>query len=118
MKRFTVRSLIVLISLTLAIGMIPATALAGVVGTSEVVHENQASADRAYLQQALEREEMQDLLAAQGVDLAEAEKRVAALSDEEVRELVERMDQQPVGAGVSVGATTILLVIIIWLLVR
>ncbi|MCG5527737.1 MULTISPECIES: PA2779 family protein [Halorhodospira] len=119
MKRTGIKGLIVLIGLALSLGaMAPTTALAGVVGTSDVISERQAASDRDRVQEALQREDVQQALTDYGVDPAQAEERVAALSDEEARELAERIDQQPAGAGVSIGATTILLLVIIWLLVR
>lgn len=120
MKRISLNSLIVLIGFALTVvGMAPATALADVVGTYEVVQDNRAMSDRDKIEQTLEREEVQELLAEHGVDPAQAQSRVAALSDEEARELAERMDEQPIGAsGVTVGLTTILLLVIIWLIVR
>lgn len=113
------RGLIGLIALALALGTIaPSTAVAGIVGTDEVVSERQAASDRERIEQALEREEAREALASFGVDREEAKERVAALSDEEAAELAQRIEQQPAGAGVSISATAILLIVIIWLLVR
>lgn len=119
MKRTGITGLIVLIALALSLGtMAPTTVLADVVGTSEVISERQAASDRNQIHSALEREDVQQTLTEYGVDPAEAKARVAALSDEEARELAEHMDQQPAGAGITISATTILLLVIIWLLVR
>ncbi len=120
MNRNGLRRLLILwIALTLSIGgMAPTLAVAGVVGTGEVLADRQAEQDRQQIAQLVERDEVRDALTHYGVDPGEAEDRVAALSDEEAAELAERIEQQPAGAGVSIGATTILLLVIIWLLVR
>lgn len=119
MKRLSKLALITIIAWVLAIGgALPGAAVAGIVGTDEVLSHGQAELDRERIQAELEREDVRDALTGYGVDPADVEDRLAALSDQEVREMAEQMEQQPAGAGVSIGATTILLLVIIWLLVR
>ncbi len=54
---------------------------------------------RARLQQVLAREDVRAALAAQGLDPEEARMRAASLTDAEVRQLVDRIDRLPAGAG-------------------
>jgi len=51
----------------------------------------------------LERAEVREALAARGVDPAQVEARVAALSDEEARLLAESLDRLPAGASDVLG---------------
>jgi hypothetical protein len=51
----------------------------------------------------LARAEVRDALAARGVDAAQVEARVAALTDDEARLLAERLDQLPAGASDVLG---------------
>ena len=51
----------------------------------------------------LDRTEVRDALAARGVDAAQVEARVAALTDDEARVLAERLDQLPAGASDVLG---------------
>ena len=92
----------------------PTTALAGIVGTDEVVSGQRAELDRERLVSELEREEVRTQLERYGVDPSEARERVAAMTDAELGQLVGGLDEQPAGAG---GAVTILLVIIVLLLI-
>ena len=55
---------------------------------------------------------MQEQLIAQGVDLAEVDARVAALSDEEARQMAEQLEQLPAGAGV-VGALLVVFIVLL-----
>lgn len=119
MKQAGLKGLIALIGLALSLGAVaPTTALADVVGTSEVISERQAASDRDRVHETLQRDNVRQALTEYGVDPAQAEERVAALSDEEAQELAERIEQQPAGAGISIGLSTILLLVIIWLLIR
>lgn len=72
---------------------------------------------RAHLNAFLSRDEVRDILRSQGVDPAEAEHRVAALSDEEAVRAAGQLDRLPAGGstvGVLVGA--ILLVFFVLLI--
>lgn len=91
----------------------PTTALAGIVGTDEVVSSQRAELDRERLVSELDREEVRTQLERYGVDPSEARERVAAMTNDELSQLVGGLDEQPAGAG----AVTILLVIIVLLLI-
>ncbi|WP_372592589.1 PA2779 family protein [Guyparkeria sp.] len=92
----------------------PSSVINGMVTTQEAVNADQASADRERITELLARDDVRSQLVAQGVDPAEVEQRVAALSDEEVRQMSERLDQLPAGANSVVG---VLLAVFIILLV-
>lgn len=87
-------------------------AMADIVGTDTVLSEQAAAAvERIQLEAMLEREDVREKLIEHGVDPLEAAERVAALTDDEVLELAQNMDELPAG-----GATTLLLVVIILIL--
>lgn len=88
-------------------------AQAGMVGTDQVVASQQAQADRARIQQWLDRDGLQQQLAAQGVDMATAQSRIAALSDAEVARMNQQLDQLPAGQGILGLAAMIFVVFII-----
>lgn len=94
--------------------LIPA-AHADIVSTHEFVQEQQSGWDRAQLTEQLQREDVRELFVQYGVDPDEALLRVAALTDEEVRELTASINELPAGAGISISTTVILIGIIIWL---
>ena len=91
----------------------PSSVANGLVSTQEAVDATQADADRERIAELLNRDDVRDQLAAQGVDPAEVEERVAALSDEEVRQMNQRLDQMPAGANAVVGALFAVFVILL-----
>ncbi len=88
-------------------------AQAGMVGTDQVVASQQAQADRTRIQQWLDRDGLQQQLAAQGVDMATARSRIAGLSDAEVAQMNQQLDQLPAGQGIIGLAAMIFVVFII-----
>ena len=60
-----------------------------------------AAADRAVVMNVLERQETVAQLQAQGIDLAQARDRVAAMNDEEVSRLAADINAAPAGAAVG-----------------
>jgi hypothetical protein len=87
--------------LSLAAWTVPPQALAGMIGTEEVASSQAWPSDRATLVALLERDEVQRQLEAMGVDPADAQARVAALTDDQARDLAARFDELPAG-GVDV----------------
>lgn len=102
----------------LIIGSLPvaaapqATPSSELVSTQDVLSADQVSADRERISEVLARQDIQDQLIAQGVDPADVEARVAALSDAEVRQMAEHLDDLPAGASV-VGALVFIFVLLL-----
>ncbi|GEK72306.1 MULTISPECIES: PA2779 family protein [Halomonas] len=116
MKRLT-RLLSPLLILALVLGSLPAVAAVpaadqGLVGTTSVLDAQASQQDRDKIRRVLAREDVQQQLLLQGVSPAEVENRVAALSDAEAREMADRLDQMPAGAGV-VGALFAVFIILL-----
>jgi len=76
-----------------ATGTFPA--FAGIVGTEAVI----TGVERGQIVSVLQRSEVQTRLQAMGVDSAQVQARVAALSDEEAAQLAARLDQLPAGGS-------------------
>ncbi|MDG4867956.1 PA2779 family protein [Guyparkeria sp. 1SP6A2] len=91
----------------------PSAVVDGLVTTQEAVNADQASADRERIEQLLARDDVRDQLVAQGVDPSDVEQRVAALSDQEVQQMSERLGQMPAGANSVVGALFAVFVILL-----
>lgn len=66
----------------------------------------------------IDRPEVQGQLAAFGITPEEAKSRLAALSDQEIRDLLGSQTGQKAGGDIVIGLTTVLLIIIIVLLLR
>lgn len=91
---------------------IQAPAVAGMVGTGEVIAQQQQTLERGQLLGALAQEDVRAQLVALGVDPEQAAARVAALSDEELQLLAAQMDEMPAGGSVLGVAVFIFLVLL------
>lgn len=89
-----------------------ATPASALVSTQEALNADQVSADRERINEVLARQDVQDQLIAQGVDPADVEARVAALSDAEAQQMAEHLDDLPAGASV-VGALVFIFVLLL-----
>lgn len=90
-----------------------APAHAGIISTSDYVQQADADATRAALVEELSREDVQAQLEALGVDAADVEARVAAMTDAEVAQLNARMEEMPAGAGAAEVLFLVLLIFVI-----
>lgn len=73
----------------------------------------EAAAARGELASFMAREDVKDRLAALGVNPADAANRIAALTDQEVSQLQNRIDELPAGSGVLVVLGVVLVVLIV-----
>lgn len=88
-------------------------AQASMVGTQTLAAQQSADAARARVQALLQREDVRDQLVSYGVDPAEAQQRVAALSDAEARRMAQRMDEMPAGGSSIIGAAVFIFVVLL-----
>jgi hypothetical protein len=94
----------------LAINLPVQSVFAVMVGT-EVIQANQDKQNvRENVCAFLDRKEIRSLLSAGGIDPGEAKKRVDSLSDAEVRQIADKIEQLP--AGRSISATLVYLAVI------
>jgi hypothetical protein len=89
----------ILIATMLAFTVPLQTVQAGMVGTEQLV-AGVTQAERSRVIAFLEREDVRRALESQGVSGADAEARVAALTDAEIIEMNNRIDQLPAGGDV------------------
>ena len=108
-------------TLVLAILNLPVAASASgqMISTSTVIAQLNHEQIQSNVRTFLERTDVQEQLAAQGLDAKEVGQRLAALSDSELQQLAGQIENQKAGGDVIViGLGTILLIIIILLLLR
>ncbi|MCG5496711.1 DUF6627 family protein [Ectothiorhodospira variabilis] len=86
---------------------------AAMVGTDQLILSEQAQVDREQLLATLDRDDVREQLAAMGVDPNEAAERVARMTDQEVRELNERMEDMPVGSASVLGVVVLIFIVFI-----
>lgn len=114
MKQRFVKTVAMLLAVTLGMTGVMHSASAAVVGTRTVMMQAERADTVARVQAAMDREAVQGQLVALGVDVAAAKARVASLSDAELQQLDGRLAELPAGAGLLevVGIVFVVLLIL------
>lgn len=94
--------------------VVPAPALAAVVDTAIVIDAQQRAQSLATVNAALDRADVQQKLSSLGVDPAQAKARAAAMTDAELAQLSQRLEQLPAGGDVLaiVGLVFVVLLVL------
>lgn len=110
MKKF----LCLMLSLVTLWGGVVASAGAAVISTPDAYHAQERQATIDAVQRQLARTDLQQAMVSLGVDPADAQLRVAALSDAELTQLSARLDELPAGGSILalIGAVFIVLLIL------
>lgn len=90
-------------------------AMAGMVTTDQMAVQNQLEVDKLKIQTFIERADVKDRLQALGVESPMAKVRVAAMTDQEVHIMAEKIDTMP--AGGYIGHSDMVLILLIVLLI-
>lgn len=108
------RACVALVSLSLVSLGLSAPAAAGIVGTADAVAAVQQQDHRSTVQDALARADVREQMVGLGVDPAEVEARIAALTDAEVATLATRLEGAPAGgdALAVIGIVFVVLMIL------
>lgn len=108
------RACVAVVSLSLVSLGVQAPAFAGVIGTSDAVAAAQQQDHRSVVQGVLARADVREQMLALGVDPAEVDGRIAALTEAELATLATRLDGAPAGgdALVVVGIVFVVLMIL------
>jgi len=96
--------------------IISGPARAAMIDTGEIFKQNQHDLSRNRINMFLDRSEVRNYLVAWGINPDEARSRVNSLTDEEVENIVSRMDHLPAGGdalGVIVGAGLLIFIILL-----
>ena len=115
-RRYTRTTGIIMAVMMLLISTPYQSALAALINTETILAENQSQEARDYLKQLMAREDVRSALIAHGIDPLEAEARIASLSDSEIIELSDQIENLPAG-GNAIGLVIAVLVIIVLVLV-
>jgi hypothetical protein len=90
--------------------------LAAMIGTESVLNADRDQSPRDYLNALLAREDIQTALVSRGIDPQEAQTRIDSLSDAEVNDIVNKLDQLPAGGFLGEILLIAFLVFVILLL--
>jgi len=108
-KRTTIGSLLlVFLSVTCFLPMAQAT----MIGTGQMLDHSQTQQNRTHIKTLLKRADLAAQLKNAGVDPAQLQARVDALTDEEVAVLTDQLDQLPAGSGILGTALLVFLVLL------
>jgi hypothetical protein len=107
------RSCVALISLSLLTFGLQAPAVAGIVGTADAIAAAREQDNLAVVRGALARADVQERLVALGVDPAEVDGRLAALSATELATLAGNIDQAPAGGSVLAVVGVVFVVLLV-----
>ncbi len=107
------RSCVALLSLSVIALGLQQPALAGVVGTAEAVAAARGESPRAVVDAALARQDVRQQLAVLGVDPADVEGRLAALSEQEIASLADQIESAPAGGDALAVIGIVFLVLLI-----
>ena len=114
MKTLLKTSLVQLLVLALISLGSPAMAQAGIITTLDAIESQPRSESLAAINAALARDEVRSELTTLGVDAAQIDARLAALTDSELRSMAERISTLPAGgdALAVIGVVFIVLLIL------
>jgi hypothetical protein len=85
------------------------------IDTESLINVDRNQSPRDYLNDLLAREDFQAVLISQGIDPQEAQARIDSLSDAEVNDIVNKLDQLPAGGFLGTLLIVVALVFIILL---
>lgn len=105
-------SLLATCFLSVQLLLVPA-AHAAMVSTDSVLLQQQRADQEAVILRALQRDKAREVLAGQGVSLAQVEERLQRLSHTEIQQLAERADSLPTGEGLLEVVVVVFLVLIL-----
>ena len=108
-------AILVIIALS-TFSIISTPAHAAMVSTAEILKQSQNNDSRDRLHMFFNRSEVQKHLVAWGVNPEEAKARVDSLTDQEIEEIRDRIDQLPAGGGALgtiVGAALVIFIVLL-----
>lgn len=87
-------------------------AYAGLIGTEQFMGQQLVELDRETLRNVFDREDARALLENNGITQAQAQDRVNAMTDREVRIFAQKFGEQPAGGSVGVVAAVLIIVLL------
>jgi hypothetical protein len=104
------------IFLLLLVSTLNQPAAAAMVGTEKLLISDRNQETRSYLQQMMSRKQIQEALVARGIDLQEAKIRIDSLTDGEIEQILEKINDLPAG-GIDAAFVLIIVGVIVVLFI-
>jgi len=116
-RRYSQTTGIIMAVMMLLISTPCQSALAALINTETLLAENQSQEARNYIKHVLAREDVRATLIAQGIDPLEAEARIASLSDSEIIEIADQIENLPAGQGATGLVIGVLIIVVLVLVI-
>ena len=107
---------ILMIFLTLLISVPFQPALAALIETETVINPDRVKDTRVLLNQLMAREDVRAALLSYGINPVEVDARVAAMTDSEILQVKQAIDQLPAGGQVAPGEGFVVIIIVLVIL--
>ena len=116
--RQSLRAIAVCMAIVMLMTSLPFNfAQAAMVTTDQVVAQSEVAGDRARVMRFMAREDVRQQLQALGIDPDEAARRTESLSDDEIQQIAQQMDELPAGQGVIGVLLFVVIVLFLVLLI-
>lgn len=110
---FAKRIMVWIVSVSLLGASLPTVSYAGMIGAETLIQTQQTDSPRARVEEFISRDSVRAQLMALGADPVEVSGRLAALTDEELRELGQNINTVPAGGILAViGITFVVLLVL------
>jgi hypothetical protein len=109
---------ILMLTLAVLVAIPYQAAFAALVDTEAAVDASSGNSARARLNAVLARDDVQAALRAHGIDPAEAEARVAGLTDAEINQIAGRLDELPAGGILGFVILVLVIVLLVFLILK
>ena len=107
------RVMAVVLSMSILGLSLPATSYAGMINTQSLIQTQLLDESRARISQLVSQENVTNRMLELGVDPADIQARIAALTDDEVRQLEQHLDELPAGGILAtIGLVFVILLIL------
>ena len=115
--RQSLRAIAVCMAIVMLMTSLPFNfAQAAMVTTDQVVAQAEVAGERARVMQFMAREDVRQQLQALGIDPDEAARRTSALSDDEVQQIAQKLDELPAGQS-AIGVLVVIILVLFLVLV-
>ena len=100
------------VSMAFFLGMTTLPLQAAMVDTDQLISQQQHNITKQEILGQLEQQAIQDQLVAMGVDMDDAKERLNQMTDEELAQLSQHMDEMPAGSGI-LGAIVVIFIVLV-----
>ena len=112
-KTFAKRLMVLIMSFSLLGISLPSVSYAGIIGTQTLIENQQSNDSQARVEEFIARDNVREQIIALGVDPAEVQDRLSALTPDELRLLEQEIDNLPAGGIlVIIGIVFVVLIIL------